>query len=114
MQRHLLCLILHVFKCFGIIASGVGITHHDNGCVSSLYCRCGSGLNIFFGGETGISEVYVDIHKTGGNDKPLRIYDFLFVFRGDPTVRFKYYFSNAAVTDPEVRFRLKAALRIRQ
>ena len=79
-QGHFGCLILHVFKCFDIVASGIGITHHYDGGISALNRSCGTCLNVFFCGETGISEVYVDVYESGCNNKSLRIDYFIAVF----------------------------------
>ena len=66
-KRLLSCLVLHVLKGFYIVASGICISHHYDRGISASYCRGGSGLNIFFGGETGIPEVYMHVYKSGSN-----------------------------------------------
>ena len=104
--------LLHIFESLRIVASGIGISHHDDRGISSPG-RCRSTrVDILLVRETGIPEVDMYIHQSRRDYKTRSIY-YLISGLGLSTA-FRQNTFNLTFTEYQIRFPVHSRLRIHQ
>ena len=108
-DRHLLCLVEHILQGLDLVHDRLGVRHAHHRCESAGSGSRGARKHILLVRQTGIAEVHVNVHQSGGH-RPSRQIDRRTVCLqivadvGDDTV----------ISDQNIGFALGIRIRIEQ